>query len=127
MKEIIASIAFIILLAAFLDPFGRYMPSEAAMMQMLALLVIFAVFAVFVWKEKARDEREALHALLAGRIAFLVGAGVLVIGVIVQSLDHAVDPVRAGVSNGVDSWLVHALGAMILAKMLGRIYAQRRQ
>lgn len=113
LQEIIVSIALIILLLFFLNPFGFWMPTVLLMMMVLGLVVVFAVFASFVWRENVKDEREDLHRMLAGRFAFLVGAGALVIGIVIKSLNHS-----------VDSWLVFTLGAMLLAKISGLIYSR---
>ena len=115
LKEFVASIVLILLLVAFLDPFRGSMPSGMQMMEMLALIIVFAVFAAFVWKERSHDERESYHKLLAGRDAFLVGSAFLVLAIIVQSLAHQ-----------VDDWLVVALGAMILAKLIGIVRAEEK-
>ena len=115
LQEIFVSLALIVLLVLFLNPFGFWMPSALLMMMVLGLIVIFALFSGFIWKEQARDEREMLHRMLAGRIAYLVGAGILVLGIIVQSLRHE-----------LDSWLVFTLGAMILAKIIGIAYSRKK-
>ena len=110
-QEIAVSLILIILLVLFLNPFGFWMPNTLFMMMILTLIVVFTAFASFIWKENQRDEREGLHIMIAGRIAFLAGAALLVIGIIVQSFDHK-----------IDFWLVLTLGTMILAKIIGRIY-----
>ena len=113
LQEIIVSSVLIILLILFLNPFDFWMPTILLMMMVLGLVVVFAIFASFIWRESARDERESLHKMMAGRIAFLAGTAVLVIGIIVQSFKHK-----------LDLWLVLALGAMILAKIIGLIYSR---
>ena len=113
LQEIFVSLALIVLLVLFLNPFGFWMPDALVMMMVLGLVVVFAVFSVFIWKEYARDEREILHRMLAGRIAYLVGTGILVLGIIVQSFRHE-----------IDSWLVFTLGSMILAKIVGVVYSR---
>ena len=105
--------ALFALLLVLLNPFGWWMPTAMAMMLTAALVAVFAVFASFVWREKPRDEREGLHRLLGGRWAFLAGALVLVVGIIVGEFAHNLDP-----------WLPLALGAMILAKIVGLIYGR---
>ncbi len=112
-QEIIISLILIALLILFLNPFGFWMPTILLMMMMLGLIVVFSAFAIFIWREHARDEREGLHKMMAGRIAFLAGTVVLVIGIIVQSFKHE-----------LDSWLVVTLGVMILAKTMGLIYSR---
>ncbi len=112
-QEIAVSLILIVLLALFLNPFGFWMPNALLMMMMLGLVVVFVVFASFVWKENARDEREGLHKMIAGRIAFLVGTALLVVGIIVQSFKHE-----------LDFWLIFTLGTMILAKIIGLVYGR---
>jgi len=106
--------AVLVLLALFLlNPFAWWMPSMLVTLVVAGLVVVFAVFASFLWREEARDEREALLRMHAGRAGFLIGIGVLVAGIVVQAFDHAVDP-----------WLVSALAGMVLAKIIGRSQAE---
>lgn len=83
------------------------------MMLAVLAIVVFAIFAIFIWKERGGDERENLHRALADRFAFLAGAGVLVLGIIIQELNHQ-----------FNYWLVWALLVMVLAKIAGIIYAR---
>ena len=87
----------------------------ATMAIALAVMIVFVLFATMIWKERARDEREVVHRMIAARAGFLVGSGVLVLGIAVQSFAHSV--------NG---WLVGALVAMVVAKAIGRIYSERK-
>jgi energy-coupling factor transporter transmembrane protein EcfT len=114
-KEIIIAIILIILLVLFLNPFNLLMPPPFLSMLILFLIIVFGIFAAVIWKEHARDEREHFHHMLAGRYAFLAGSGILVTGIILQSLQHHIDP-----------WLVFALTGMILVKLIGLNYSQRR-
>ncbi len=106
--------AFVILAIAilFLNPGNLAMPESVVSMLVVGLILAFLTFAAFLLKEKSSDEREERHILTAGRISYLVGVAVLVIGVIVQGMAHNIDP-----------WLVFALCAMLLAKLLSRIYS----
>ena len=113
LQEILISAILIILLVLFLNPFDFWMPTTLLMMMMLGLVVVFSLFASFVWRENHRDEREGLHKMMAGRIAFLVGTALLVLGIIVQSFSHNLDP-----------WLVFTLGGMIVAKVISLIYGR---
>ena len=115
LQEIIVAVVLIVLLVSFLNPFELWMPPVLLMMMVLGLVVVFALFASFIWKENARDEREGLHKMMAGRIAFLAGTAVLVTAIIVQSFRHE-----------LDLWLVLTLGTMILAKIIGLIYGRAR-
>lgn len=115
LQEIFVSLTLIVLLVLFLNPFGFWMPNALLIMMIAGLIVVFAVFASFIWRETAQDEREALHRFMAGRIAYLTGAGGLVAGIITQSIRHDLDP-----------WLLGILGMMILAKIIGLIYGRAR-
>ena len=115
-NEIIVAVVLILLILLFLNPFGLWMPDTLVYMLIAGVVVLFALFAGFVWKERARDEREQLHKMIAGRLAYLAGMGVLVLGVAVQgfTLPH------------VDPWLLFALFAMILGKIFGFFYSRSR-
>ena len=89
------------------------MPPILLMMMIVGLIVVFALYASFIWRENSKDEREGFHKMMAGRVAFLVGTAVLVVGIIIQSFRH-----------DLDFWLVLTLGAMILAKIIGLVYAR---
>lgn len=104
----------LILLVILTNPFDLFMP-EAFMMICTALVVVF--FVLFLWylvREKAQDEREELHQYMAARYAYLAGAGILVLGTVLQVLTHA-----------LSLWLPSALGAMLLARITTRWYAER--
>ncbi|MEK7571804.1 MAG: hypothetical protein AAB553_06030 [Patescibacteria group bacterium] len=105
--------AFLILGIAilFLNPGHLAMPDSAVSMMIVSLIVSFLIFAAFILKEKSSDERETVHILTAGRISYLVGVALLVLGIIVQGLEHDIDP-----------WLILVLCAMIFSKFLSRIY-----
>ncbi|MDQ3076883.1 MAG: hypothetical protein M3Q63_02420, partial [bacterium] len=72
-------------------------------------------FATFILRENVRDERDGMHRLLAGRMAFLLGSITLVIGILVQAYSHT-----------VDIWLVLTLVVMVLTKMGTRLYSDKR-
>lgn len=115
LQEIFVSLVLVVLLILFLNPFGFWMPTILLMMMVMGLVVVFSVFASFIWRENARDEREGLHKMMAGRIAFLAGTIVLVIAIIVQSFKHE-----------LDFWLVLTLDIMILAKIIGLMYSRTK-
>ncbi len=115
LQEVLVSLALIMLLVLFLEPFGFLMTNTLLMMMVVGLIIVFALFANFIWRENAKDEREILHRMFAGRVAYLAGAGMLVFGIIVQSFKHR-----------LDSWLVFTLGLMILAKIVGIIYSKAK-
>ena len=112
--EISVALALIILAVFVTNPFDFLMPSMVLAVSLVAVLVVFALFASFVLREQTIDERDALHRSLAGRYAFLAGAAVLMLGILYQSREHA-----------VDIWLVLALVLMIVVKIGLRMYADR--
>ena len=115
-NEIVIAVVLIILVLLFLNPFGLWMPDTIVYMMIAGVIVLFALFAGFVWKERVRDEREQLHKMIAGRIAYLAGMGVLVLGIAVQGFT----------SPHVDPWLLFALSAMILGNFFGLFYSRSR-
>lgn len=114
--ESVISFIIVILVLALADIFPFWMPNTLHMMLLALLIVAFALFAIYFWREKPRDERETLHRSTAGRIGFLVGGAVLTAGIVLQSYQH-----------DLDIWLVHALVAMVLSKLLALIYSHMRQ
>ena len=114
-QEILTSLALIILLVLLWNPFSMWMPNKVVMLVVSGIALVFALFAIFIWKESAFDEREVLHKSFAGRIAYLAGSSVLVLGIIVQSLQH-----------NLDLWLVFVLGIMVFSKMSGLLYIEKK-
>ena len=110
--EIIISLIMVVLLLLLINPFDFWMPTMLAICYMLVLFILFAMFVGVIWKEHTADEREALHRDLAGRIAFLVGSGVLLIGISVQYFEY----------HRIDMWLVITLVTMVVAKIAGLTY-----
>lgn len=109
--EIISALVILGIALLFLNPGHFAMPESVISMLVVALLVAFLTFAALILKEKSLDEREERHILTAGRISYVVGVAMLVIGIIIQSVHHDIDP-----------WLVFALCAMIFSKLVSRMY-----
>jgi amino acid transporter len=110
--ETISATLILGIVILFLNPGHLAMPDTIVSMLIVALIVSFLTFAAYLLREKSSDERDAIHILTAGRISYLVGVGVLIIGIILQALKHEIDP-----------WLVIALCAMVFSKLLSRIYS----
>lgn len=110
--EAISAIAILGIAILFLNPGHLTMPDTMVSMLVIGLIVSFLTFASYLFKEKSIDERETVHILTAGRISYLVGVGTLIIGIILQALQHNIDP-----------WLVIALCAMVFSKLLSHIYS----
>jgi len=113
--EISISLVLVVLTILLLNPFHFWMPNMLHMIMLALMLVIFALFAIFILREKVRDEREAIHRMLSGRVAFITGSALLTIAIVIQSLQDT-----------VDVWLVVILVAMVLSKLLTRIYSDMR-
>lgn len=109
------ALSLTVLLVLLADPFG-WMPPMGAMIALLAATIFLILFAGFVMQENGGDEREVVHRMNAGRIAYLSGIGTLTIGLIMQGFAHAIDP-----------WILAALGVMVLAKIVSRFYSDTYQ
>ena len=109
-------VAFVLLLSLFAltDPFMYWMPDMAAMVVLVVAAALSAVWAGFVAREHGGDERDVHNRMFAGRVAYLSGIAVLTAALVVQGLQHALDP-----------WIPAALGVMVVAKIAARWYADR--
>ena len=100
-----SSLALIILGILLTDPFNVTMNNMALTLLSGLLLASYGVFAGLFWHEHAADEREAVLVDKAGRLGYLSGLSVIVVGLVVQSFNHTVDP-----------WLVLTIAVMIMSK-----------
>ena len=114
--EYLVAIALVILLGLLANPFMVIMPSPVEMMVIFVAAILAVVYGAFVYKERAGDERETLHRMIAGRAAFLTSVAVLTLALIVQGINHA-----------VDLWIPAALALTILAKLAARTWASRHK
>ncbi len=106
----VASIlTFFLLTLADLVPF--WMPMMGEMMALLIVVILLLIWVGFVMLEDAHDEREVVLIMKSGRLAYLSGLGVLIVALVVQGLNHSIDP-----------WITIALAVMVLAKLFARIY-----
>lgn len=112
--ETLVAICLIILAILLLNPFHFWMPDMVVMCMLAFALGLFGVFASFILRESIVDERDAVHRTLAGRNAFLAGSGVLTLAIVIQGYTHSVDP-----------WLVITLVAMIVVKILTRVWSDK--
>lgn len=110
---VLSAILVLLLALLLLNPFHLWMPGMTQMALLGCLLVAFAVLSLYLLQEHARDEREASHRMLAGRVAFFVGSLILVVGITVESI--------YGTPN---TWLVLSLAGMILGKIGARFYGE---
>ena len=112
--ETLVPVCLLVLAILLLNPCQFWMPGMMVMVILAITLGLFAVFAIFILREGKADERDDQHRALAGRNAFLAGAGVLTLAIVVQ-----------GYSDSVDPWLVIVLVTMIIVKMLTRRWSDK--
>jgi cobalamin synthase len=111
--ELTISLVLVLLVGLMTDSFHFWMPEGLYLILTAVFAVVFMLFVTLIWREKARDEREELHRSISSRIAYLAGVITLAIGLLVQSVQHTIDP-----------WLAITLVVMIFAKMGARIYSR---
>lgn len=109
------SVATLSLLALLGDPFDFFMLDMTMMLVVALFAAAFLTFGALVWLENADDERAQAHRAHVGHIAYLSGAAVLAVGIVVEALNHTLDP-----------WLPAALGVMVLVKLGARLYYERK-
>lgn len=112
LKETITTVCLIVMATLLLNPFHFWMPDMMVIGILAVALVLFGIFASFILREKIFDERDNVHRTLAGRNAFLAGASILMLGIVIQGYFHS-----------VDAWLVITLIAMIVVKITTRIWS----
>ena len=110
--ETISALTILGIAILFLNPSNLSMPDNVVSMLIIGFIVSFLTFAAFIFRESSSDERETLHILKAGRISYLTGVAALIVGIIIQTLSHEIDP-----------WIVFALCAMVFSKLISRIYS----
>lgn len=112
--QVFTAVATIVFLGLLTDPFMYWMPAQMEMLILVGVTVLLCVWFGFVASEQANDEREALHRMHAGRVAYLSGIATLTIALLVQGLAHAIDP-----------WIAATLGIMVVAKLASHFYTDR--
>ena len=111
--EVFVAVVLVILLILIVNPFDIFMPSGMQIVAAAVAVVAFGIFSSFVLREEAGDEREEKHRSLAGRVAFLTGSSVLLIGILIELYRHM-----------LDAWLIVALVSMVVAKIVTRMYSE---
>lgn len=103
-----------VVLFTLVDPFMYWMPSVVQMGALTFAAVLLVAWVAFVLREASGDEREVQLRAHAGRAAYLSGVGVLTVALLVQGLQHTIDP-----------WIPLTLIVMIVAKLGARLYGDR--
>lgn len=89
------------------------MPMMGELVALLIVSVLLVVWAGVILQEQAHDEREVVLKMKSGRVAYLSGLGILLLALILQGLEHAIDP-----------WIAVSLGVMVAAKLIARSYLE---
>ena len=116
MLEILFSLVFLVLLAACVDPFHLWVPTYLHMAALVALIVAAVVYAGLVFRERARDEREAVHRARSSRGGYLAGVCGLSAWVVSQLV--------AG--RTPDKIVVSVLAAMVIVKLILQLWNRMR-
>lgn len=112
--HILTAFVLTVLLVLLSDLFMIWMPKGAQMVILLSLTVTVCLWAGLVVYEKAEDEREILHRLQAGQVAYVTGLSLLTTALVVQGINHAIDP-----------WISGTLLGMVLSKLVARLFTER--
>ena len=89
--DVILLLSLALVSALAIAPKTFVMPNSVQMLILTILLVLIATFLVLLWRENPDDEREASNQASASRAAYVVGAIVLIVALINQSLKHEID------------------------------------
>ncbi len=106
-----AVLTFLLLVLADLVPF--WMPMMGEMLALLVVVILLIIWVGFVLQEHAQDEREVVLKMHSGRVAYLSGLGFLMLALVVQGINHAIDP-----------WIAGALAVMVVSKLVTRLYLE---
>ena len=106
-KELVLAFVAVGLTIVLLSTRNVTMSAPAQTMLIAAFTVAVLVYGAFVFNERPADEREYENSLFADKYAYVVGAGILTLGIIVQTIDHT-----------LDIWLPVALASMVAVKSI---------
>jgi fatty acid desaturase len=89
--HIATAVVLVGLLTLLSNPFMLWMPMGVQLLMLLGAAVFACIWVGFIMYEQAHDEREVLHKMHAGRIAYLSGIAVLTTAIVVQGFAHTID------------------------------------
>lgn len=112
--ELGITILLLIMLAILGNPW--WMPMGMMMAALILAMVSFGSLVIFVWREQGGDEREVSIRRMSDRMAFLVGASILGLAIIVDTLMH----------HEPHPWFVAVFAGMILTKVFAHIYSNHK-
>ncbi len=114
MTEFWVVLAMLIVMAFKIDPFHWFMPDNVQMIILCLLVAGLFLWIGLLFREHARDERESFHLYRASRAGFVVGVVAFSVLIVIQDLQHRLDPL-----------LLVALAAMIITKLMVLIISRR--
>ena len=97
---------------------GGEMTGATVMAVSVVFVLLFVLFGFMVMREKARDEREAMHRMFSGRVAYLAGMAVAGAGIVAQMFHRMYE---------VDLWLLLTFGVMVGVKAIGHAYGRLKK
>jgi hypothetical protein len=104
----------ILALLLLANPGDWFMSDMVSMTIVCVAAILFLGFISFVFAESPHDEREELHRYIAARLGYLGGTGMLMFLIVWEKLFMQM----------IDTKLIMVLGAMLLMKVAGGIYAK---
>jgi hypothetical protein len=116
MIETILSVVFVILLAVCVDPLHLLMPTPLQMAALVALILAAVVYAGLLFRERPRDEREAVHLTRSSRGGYFLGIVGLSAIIVYQLI--------AG--REVSKAVVAVLAGMVIVKLVLLLWHRRR-
>ncbi len=90
--DIILLVGLTVMAFLTIAPKTFVMPSSLQMLLLAVVLGLLAGFLALLWREQPTDEREAQNQATASRSAYIVGAVVLIVAMLIESLHHKLDP-----------------------------------
>ena len=114
--SITISVLLVMSLLALLDPFMYWMPTMYTRVSLLITTILLVIWTGLVMYEQTTDERDVVHRMNAGRVAYLSGVATLTIALLVQSMGYVIDP-----------WIAITLLVMVIAKISARFYSEHNQ
>ncbi len=92
LTEILVTLAMLVIMFFKVDPWHWFMPTEIQMLLLCFLVAGVCIWVGLIFREKAHDERETLHLYRASRAGYLVGVLSLSVLIVIQDLQHHLDP-----------------------------------
>ncbi len=112
-KESVAGLFMLFFLFLFINPMQWNIASDMFNVFAVSSFLVFFLFAFFICHRKENDERDEYVLLIGERAGFITACAVLLAGLIYQAK-----------TGTVDEWMAITFILMVIAKILGMIYAK---